>query len=588
MKFECDSCHAKYKISDEKVRGRVVRFPCRKCDNKILIDGRDRSADVTVPEGAALGVSGVSAKRSSSTSSLEHEAATKRSRRPSSPVRRRPSSVPPRRASAASRRLSSIPPAASSALIGQHPGLALPVPAAQGADDVRDQPEWHVSINDVPVGPIRLEEMAQKIDAQAVSEYSLVWRDGFEEWRPLATVPELMNLLHERRLSGPPPRPAFSSMPPFADSNASASEPSAPQAAKAPPIPSELSATSTSGTFTRDVGSGEITVDFGTTGDPMESEPGLPAALREMSQPPAPIGPDDVFQSSPNLGSFSGLPATPDERASVPSVPPEPALASIEPERRGVSLGAVALIVAVAVFAGVVAYLAFDRYGDSLLQSLLGNEEPAEAPALAPPSVEPEETPSEEAAPEEAANAPEPAAEAAEQEPVVEARAEPGANTPGKTEAAAVKPAPKPRPKLAADAPVAKDDSLSAEDQKILEDFGSGADAAPAKIAVEKSGDTQSDKPPLDGNAVRGVVTQNKPKLQRCYERAVRGQATPPSVRMDVTVTVAASGRVKDATAVGDGPGGLAECIVASVRRWRFPASSEGGPAEFPIVFSGN
>ena len=39
MQFECDSCHAKYKISDEKVRGRVVRFPCRKCDHKILIDG---------------------------------------------------------------------------------------------------------------------------------------------------------------------------------------------------------------------------------------------------------------------------------------------------------------------------------------------------------------------------------------------------------------------------------------------------------------------------------------------------------------------------------------------------------------------
>ena len=32
----------------------------------------------------------------------------------------------------------------------------------------------------------------------------------------------------------------------------------------------------------------------------------------------------------------------------------------------------------------------------------------------------------------------------------------------------------------------------------------------------------------------------------------------------------------------------LAECIEASVRRWRFPASSEGGPAKFPIVFSAN
>ena len=159
-----------------------------------------------------------------------------------------------------------------------------------------------------------------------------------------------------------------------------------------------------------------------------------------------------------------------------------------------------------------------------------------------------------------------------------------------KPESMAGEPAPrrKSRSKPATVAPVVKDDSLSAEDEEILEDFGSEADPAPAKIAVKQSGSTQSDEPPLDGNAVRGVVTQNKPKLQRCYERAVRGQASPPSVRMDVTVTVAPSGRVKDANAVGDGPGGLAECIVASVRRWRFPASSEGGPAQFPIVFSGN
>ena len=35
--------------------------------------------------------------------------------------------------------------------------------------------------------------------------------------------------------------------------------------------------------------------------------------------------------------------------------------------------------------------------------------------------------------------------------------------------------------------------------QEMLEDFGSEADAAPAKIAVTQSGSTQSDKPPLDG-----------------------------------------------------------------------------------------
>ena len=143
-----------------------------------------------------------------------------------------------------------------------------------------------------------------------------------------------------------------------------------------------------------------------------------------------------------------------------------------------------------------------------------------------------------------------------------------------------------PRPKPVAAAP--QTESLSAEEKKILDDFDSSADTATAQIDVEKSGSTQSKKPPLDGDGVRATVTTNKPRLQRCYERAIRGQQSPPAVRLDVTVTVAASGRVKAVDAVGNGPGGLAECVAASVRRWRFPASSDGGPAKFPIVFSAN
>ena len=182
MRFECHSCHAKYKISDEKVRGRVVRFPCRKCDQKILIDGREGDPDVTVPAGAAYGFDEVT-RRSEPASSFGHEAPTARARRPSSPVRRRQSSVPPRRPSVASRRLSSAPGVASSALVGQHPGLAPPVPATRLAA-VGDVPEWHVSINDVPVGPIRLEEMSHKIDASAVSEYTLVWQKNNKHGAP--------------------------------------------------------------------------------------------------------------------------------------------------------------------------------------------------------------------------------------------------------------------------------------------------------------------------------------------------------------------------------------------------------------------
>jgi hypothetical protein len=282
-----------------------------------------------------------------------------------------------------------------------------------------------------------------------------------------------------------------------------------------------------------------------------------------------------------------------------------------------------ALIVAVAVFSAVVALLAFDRFGDSLLTDLLGKREaaavapPVPAPMDKPPPVEEPEVAVERSAAEgvaaedgeqladgdEADVAAEVAAEVAEDGEPVEGEAVEGEDAEA---AAAIEPpnpaddgptmAParprkskarrSPRPKSAAAA--SKDESLSAAEQKVLDDFDSTGDAPPAKIDVEKSGSTQSKNPPLDGDAVRATVTTNKPRLQRCYERAVRGQQSPPSVRLDVTVTVASSGRVKGVNAVGNGPGGLAECVEASVRRWRFPASSEGGPAKFPIVFSAN
>jgi hypothetical protein len=358
----------------------------------------------------------------------------------------------------------------------------------------------------------------------------------------------------------------------------------------------------------------------------------MPDGFSEMSQPPAPLGPEDLFPSSPQLGSFSGLPAEPDELVSVPSVPPQAAAATVEPRSR-LSLGILALIVAVAVFSAVVALLAFDRFGESLLPDVLDTIEsaftaaPAAAPVDAPaPADEPEvavaageplaqgerveaaadgeplegEALEDEALESEALESEAPQSEAPQSEalegqdadaaPVVPAIEPPNPRddspkiAPARSSKPRVRRSQRPKPAVTA----SKAGSLSAEDEKILDDFGSSADAAPANIDVEKSGSTQSKKPPLDGHGVRATVTTNKPRLQRCYERAIRGQQSPPSVRLDVTVTVASSGRVKAVNATGNGPGGLAECVEASVRRWRFPASSDGGPAKFPIVFSGN
>lgn len=57
--------------------------------------------------------------------------------------------------------------------------------------------EWYVGINGVPVGPIRLAELRTKASSAAIGPDSLVWRDGFEEWLPLRTFPELVAIVEE-------------------------------------------------------------------------------------------------------------------------------------------------------------------------------------------------------------------------------------------------------------------------------------------------------------------------------------------------------------------------------------------------------
>ena len=57
--------------------------------------------------------------------------------------------------------------------------------------------EWYVGINDAPVGPIPLSEIRARASQGQVTVDSLVWRDGFEDWKPLRSFPELMAVVEE-------------------------------------------------------------------------------------------------------------------------------------------------------------------------------------------------------------------------------------------------------------------------------------------------------------------------------------------------------------------------------------------------------
>ena len=174
MKFLCPNCKAKYQISDEKIAGRTLKMDCRRCNHPIVIRGN-------APEAM--------------------EALAEQEPKPAAPATSRPgaAAAPARRTG--SSHVGPAPARSSRSALGadfRKPGAAPAAPARPSALD-----QWHVAINDVPVGPMRREEVAKKIAAGAVTPDSLTWREGFDDWRPLRDVAELAALL--RKAAPPPP-----------------------------------------------------------------------------------------------------------------------------------------------------------------------------------------------------------------------------------------------------------------------------------------------------------------------------------------------------------------------------------------------
>ena len=210
MRFLCEQCKAKYQISDEKVAGKTVRMKCRKCGHMIEV-----RADVT---------------ETSVASSVPAEAAAATGTSPASKpgTLPRPATKPiPPRSKLATNLTSSAPPKGASqnpsALAGAFQRTVAGAPSssmrpAQSPDDSAaldmlsaSANPWYVAINGVPVGPVRLSELRRKAQSGIVTESSLVWQEGVEEWRPVKTFPELAQIVREAAASG---RPSLVSSPP--------------------------------------------------------------------------------------------------------------------------------------------------------------------------------------------------------------------------------------------------------------------------------------------------------------------------------------------------------------------------------------
>jgi predicted Zn finger-like uncharacterized protein len=555
MKFLCPQCKAKYQIADEKVEGRTLRMQCRKCEGVIVIRNG----------GVSLGGSGLSeAPAAPEAGGAAAKAAATR------PISQIPA---PTRA----------PVKAPSSLNADFKrSLNAPDPAANRPPAALDI--WHVSINDVPVGPIRRDELAKKISSGAVTGESLAWREGYDDWRPIKDIVELSPLL---RRSIPPmapaptaggPKPALPK--PLAPGKPAPVAPKMGTAGRAAPAvvapaarpaPSALPASAPAAAAAR---SNVVPIGGrlgGSAAPALDELPGFDEeeATRvgssnnfDMVPVPAaaPIAAASVAPAAAVVAPSSPRPAPAVAPFDHGSRPPPSRIESIVPakfrsEKRGVNLTIAFALVAGGLFiAALSAVLAVKFFAPppqtQIVERVVQGEERivyrdrvVEVPAAGAAAIA-----------------------AAEQE------TKRAASTTKRTTTAEPT-------KVASGAA----NSGSSIDFSQYADNGGGGGLP--NIARPR-GATDDDAPgtgggELSADSVRATLNRGRGQVQQCYENSARQTGSSDTMRVDVNIVVGSGGRPSRVTATGS-VAALNRCVEGVVRRWVFAGTGE---ANFPLVF---
>jgi predicted Zn finger-like uncharacterized protein len=588
VKFLCDNCKAKYQIADEKVAGKTVRMKCRKCGHQIEVRASITDSSVSSPppdgqeaRGLATSLSATKPRPAAATGHGQHA-------QPSGGAL----------AGAFQRTVQDAPNSI-------YPGA--PEPDAAVEMSVAD--EWYVAINGVPVGPVRISELRRKAATGAVTEDSLVWQEGLEEWRPVKSLPELAALVREAAqgnrpslLAPPPPEPmrpappAPPKAPPVRPAAPMASpmspmQPMAPMAPPRAPEPARISEPSRQAPAPPSGRSNVVPLHAprvaasasddllggGTAAlAPVARAANAPAAMVAVADPfappPAPLAPvlappPQTFglpeQRAPMataapaqaLGSgVSVVPFSPSGLGSpmsaatpsfAPAAPAAPA-ATTTPSRRGAPLWFWPVLGFALVFGGVAAVFVFKQQTPPAPVVI---QVPA---ATATATTKADDVPPPTAAPTDSA----PAAASSTPAPTKTTVAANGGTKP---------------------APATTSSSKAADLSNLLGGTGSGPTTGPGG-----AGGTGPAGGTIDAATVQRIVRDRSPGVKRtCWDR---GGDQKSSAKVTVAITVGPNGHVDNAAATGDDPV-ITKCIEGQVRTWQFPATGSTTTVNVPFVF---
>ena len=512
MKFLCDQCKAKYQISDDKVVGKTVRMKCRKCGHMIEVRAAVTETSVSASLNSVHPPAPAAGKSPLATSFAQAK--------PAAPRGTKENSAP------------------------HH----LPAPSKEDEAallELASADEWYAAINGAPAGPMRIGELRRRVIEGAVTEDSLVWKEGMEEWRPLRAVPELAQMIRDAALKPaplPPPPPLPAELPAAARPRTSPREPStsvrpAAPARPAPPRPAPALQAPRPG----QIAARSNVVPFG-------SRTALAEKLEEVlpepaSFPPPPAVPEPVAAEADPFQA----PASAMVEVSLPPVAPAPVAASAQtslpvvapPPPRQPNYIAIGMIVGFAAFGVTLALVFRPQPPPAPAPQIIVQQVPV--PQVAPAPVAPTAPTAEPVAPSD----PVPSA------PRAARTAKPGSGAP-------------------TDAPKTQD----LHDLNSLLGPGMGPGAGPS---TGGSGGGQ-----LTASEIEGEVNRHKIAVRRtCFERLGSSAGAANEV---VHVSIGGDGHVSSASAEGNN-GVVGTCLEKEIRNWAFPPRGSTTKVDLPFHF---
>jgi predicted Zn finger-like uncharacterized protein len=528
VKFLCEQCKAKYQIADEKVAGKTVRMKCRKCGHLIEVRAAVTETSTAAPPPHPERQSGLPAPVRPHRSSSGGMAAAQ-------PAENRPRGTPLATGFALGTKTAPRHERSGGALEGAFKNAVQREDEGSAPFDMSDlspSDEWYVAINGVPVGPIRVAEVRRKAALGAVTEDSLVWQEGLDEWRPLRLCPELAASVREAmsRLSRPPSSEMRSSTPPPPPTRSSA-RPSVASAGRIPPPrapPAPLQRNNVVPIMSRLATAERLDEPVQERTSPLQSP-----------QPPhaQPVRPSVVPDP------FAG-PA-----AAQPAAPAPPAYRSVAPfAKKSPPWMALAMIAAAVAF-GVTAGVMF----------MVRPASPTPAPSAAPTNAAPIAV-----------------------APVPSSIATPPANADFPEPMTTPPPAPVKGP-VAVGAPKANSGAPAGNPGRSL-DLHSLAQNTSNIAPVDEFG---GDAPKAAGQCfsegqVQQIIGLHQVGIRRaCWER---NPTTKPTVNVGVSMTIGPDGSAQSVATTGDEPS-VSKCIENDVRGWRFPAMGCTQKTNFSFKF---